>query len=361
MLFQPCLKTPLSSQAVPIFYETIDRLASAYMADPTEEHLWDILSLPKRGLAPEDMYTRFRSFKTRMQKYPHVPYINTNTHKAVDATKAVKLQTAINQGRITTAGRILMENKSLAPQTDETIDELKRLHPQGPTNPFTNFDGPNCRLKVGLGDITDAFAGIRPDVAGGVCGWTHNMFKTAFRLQSSFAEFYQPLPCKSILTGAPLTPLDKNPGVRPIAVDELLYRIAAKTILRTSFHADMLLPSQFGVMSPGGVEPIIRLWQSAQDGKLPDSYVYGTQLDSINAFNTLDRNGMATSIRRYAPELFRVAKWAYKSPADILVRMNGTTVKLQSTQGVRQGDPFGPLFYFSRWVSAPNLKVYKPT
>lgn len=50
---------------------------------------------------------------------------------------------------------------------------------------------------------------------------------------------------------------------------------------------------------------------------------------TLNAFNSLDRTAMAASIRRYAP--------------DLLVRMNGSIAKVQSTQVLRQGDPFSPL------------------
>ena len=55
-------------------------------------------------------------------------------------------------------------------------------------------------------------------------------------------------------------------GVRPIAVGDLIYKVALKAILITSFRPSMLLPCQLGVSTPGGVEPIIFLLDEATNG-----------------------------------------------------------------------------------------------
>ncbi|ADV23184.1 Hypothetical protein CGB_F6630C [Cryptococcus gattii WM276] len=50
---------------------------------------------------------------------------------------------------------------------------------------------------------------------------------------------------------------------------------------------------------------------------------------------------MADAVEKHAPVLWRTCKWAYGEPSDLIC---GDTI-LQSSQGVRQGDPFGPLFF----------------
>src|SRR6478609_1178418 len=45
--------------------------------------------------------------------------------------------------------------------------------------------------------------------------------------------------------------------------------------------------------------------------------------------------------------LYRAGKWAYGTPSDLVLtnRETGATYSLSSAQGVRQGDPLGPLMF----------------
>jgi hypothetical protein len=106
----------------------------------------------------------------------------------------------------------------------------------------------------------------------------------------------------------------------------------------------MLLPNQLGVKSPGGVEPITHLWQLARTGSLPETtYTNGVSIDCKNAFNTLDRRVIADGIRRHAPDFYRMARRAYNDSSPLYVRGEDGLQILESSQGVRQGDPLGPL------------------
>ena len=122
-------------------------------------------------------------------------------------------------------------------------------------------------------------------------------------------------------------------------------RLAGKVLLKAAFRRDMLLPSQFGVVSPEGVEPIIRAWNRARSGDLPEAYTMGTSFDCTNAFNTLSRKSIAAAIKTQAPAFFQMAKWAYDSPTPLYLRGNENVTVLKSSEGVRQGDPLGPLFF----------------
>ncbi|UOH85594.1 hypothetical protein LQV05_002423 [Cryptococcus neoformans] len=90
-----------------------------------------------------------------------------------------------------------------------------------------------------------------------------------------------------------------------------------------------------------GTEPIVRAAERALEGSLGAEYTHLASLDATNAFNRVDRKVMADAVEKHAPVLWRTCKWAYGEPSDLIC---GDTI-LQSSQGVRQGDPFGPLFF----------------
>jgi hypothetical protein len=135
-------------------------------------------------------------------------------------------------------------------------------------------------------------------------------------------------------------------GIRPIAVGELIYRLCTKAILRHSLKPDFLLPYQFGVGTKGGVEPLIHAVGRALDHDTGKVYTHLTSLDFSNAFNTLERRDIASAARTHAPPLYRLAKWAYNNPSDlVMVGHDHSTATLSSSQGVRQGDPLGPFLF----------------
>ena len=113
-------------------------------------------------------------------------------------------------------------------------------------------------------------------------------------------------PGQSTLCASRLTPLlKKDGGLEPIAVGDLIYRLAIKVLLRHHFTPDWLLPTQFGVGTKGGVEPAVRAIQRAMSSKLGRPYTTLTCLDFRNAFNSVDRCQITTSLKEYAPVLYR--------------------------------------------------------
>jgi hypothetical protein len=162
-----------------------------------------------------------------------------------------------------------------------------------------------------------------------------------------------------MLCASRITPLLKDEakgvagGIRPIAVGELVYRLALKAVVRTSVKRGMMARTQFGVNTKGGVEPIIRLIDRAMKRETPVEYRYVTSLDFRNAFNTLKRKMIVTGLTKHAPSLYRCAKWAYNEPTPLFVPgAPASSPPLVSSEGVRQGDPIGP-FLFS--------VAYRPT
>ena len=202
---------------------------------------------------------------------------------------------------------------------------------------------------------------ISTEKAPGLSGWTRQLLDIATR-EAAVIKCLQLLtnmirqgtaPGPDLLCASRLIGLAKpDGGIRPIAIGDMIYRVAMKAILTAGWRSDMLLPCQLGVSSPGGVEPAIYLLDEAiigppagneADGLLDRAnYNYLASLDLANAFNSTARATIAASVARYAPVFYKAAAWAYNSPSILAVR-NGPI--LASSEGIRQGDPLGPLLF----------------
>ena len=121
-----------------------------------------------------------------------------------------------------------------------------------------------------------------------------------------------PSETRELLCSARLFPLSKPAGgVRPIAVGEVLRRLAAK-VLTARYQANVvarLAPLQVGVGLPGAAEALahrVRQWSAtATSGSALMT------LDFRNAFNSLDRTAMLRAIARYCPEFVPHATFCY--------------------------------------------------
>jgi hypothetical protein len=188
--------------------------------------------------------------------------------------------------------------------------------------------------------------------AGGPSGWTYEHIKAATSSSSNaraaVLRFMQAmvrgdLPHLPRLLDARLLPLAKpSGGVRPIAIGEVWYRLAALCALAACPNAgSSLAPLQVAVGVPGGSQIVghaLRAGISADPGCIT------VQVDWQNAFNTLRRDCMLAAVEQRCPALLPMAAWAYGRHSHLLVHQSpGTVVRSQS--GVRQGDPLGPLLF----------------
>ncbi len=138
-------------------------------------------------------------------------------------------------------------------------------------------------------------------------------------------------------------------SVRPIAVPEVLLKVAKQPLVSAAVkeHGRTLFPRiQLGVGVKGGTETAVIRTQLAIEAS-PSSVVL--KLDFSNAFNSINRARVAEAF--YAQEcltsLFGVFESSYRHPSPLLLydKHGALQKRLQSFQGVRQGDSLGSLAF----------------
>jgi hypothetical protein len=90
---------------------------------------------------------------------------------------------------------------------------------------------------------------------------------------------------------------------------------------------------------------VVRAVERALEGTLDQPYTHLTSLDFSNAFNTVERRDIAEGLRQYAPVLYRAGRWAYGCTSSLVLGSPEGRHIIHSAQGVRQGDPMGPLMF----------------
>jgi len=358
----PGVPRPPAGRLINAFRSAAARVAAAFLADPSEHNLLSFLALPKVALSPTAARQYNVTLTHRLHDFPHVPWPSPTRRQSSSTPRAAPpaatlANALLRNGKTRAAIRCLTENLTPRPPDDAVLASLLDLHPPGPRVPFFSLRHP-APLTI-TKDVTDALI-VREarkfpfDCNGGPSGWTPHLLNIALE-NPDVVQFVHLLtalvisesaPGQRLLTASILTPVPKASGkIRPITSGELLYRLVAKIIIAVTDCRALLLPQQFGVKTPGGVEPIIRLIEQAtHDPAHASSVLYS--LDFSNAYNTIDRSFLADAVHRFAPRLTRPIRWVYGSQSPLLIpRSSGGMSLISSAQGVRQGDPLGPLLF----------------
>lgn len=353
----PGIKRELAPHNIKLVQETADRLAEAYLQKDSTENLFHLLALPKLGIAPCLTAKGTLRLEQRLKSYPRVatPQRQPRPQPENESIPA-QVEKSIKAGKIQRASRTLSEAAEPAPITDGNVDKLRDLHPEGPENPFGNTKGPKPKKMPNASDVQDCINKLGPEVSGGISGWSRSLLKSCARDNSPFLAFLVHLskaiangaaPGRGILRASRLTPLTKeDDGLRPVAVGDMIYRVAMKAVMKCNVGEDALLKMQFGVNTPGGVEPLLRLFERARNSDdLGKQFQHLFSVDLRNAFNKIDRRRMAEAVKKHCPGMYQALKWAYGEPSALLVAGHDKQVQLTSSQGVRQGDVAGALAF----------------
>ena len=144
-----------------------------------------------------------------------------------------------------------------------------------------------------------------------------------------------------------LIPLDKNPGVRLIAIGEVFTRILGKCIM-TVMREDVKLAAgklQVCVGHQAGGEATIHAMKEIFIDKEVEAAI---PVDATNAFNSINREAMLHNIAVKCPEINRYAQNCNGKPSKLFIvdwKKNGEKCILYSEEGTAQGDPIAMAMY----------------
>ncbi len=235
-------RKPFKSNVDRPFREAAERAAQAYLANPTAENLLLFLEIPKRWLTPalndksHPVRWRMDQFMKEDMQWP--PVSRRDDDGSRDRVKEAEL--LVEKGQLGTGMRVLTDESAVAKMSDATLESLISKHPSGTPLPFGTGPGPACGRPPTKDDVKRILDLTDSDSAPGISGWTFRMLKIVAK-SPTVLEFLTILtssinagtaPGAEMLCSSRLTTLDKvDGGIRPLAVGEVMYRLAMKTIL----------------------------------------------------------------------------------------------------------------------------------
>ena len=152
-------------------------------------------------------------------------------------------------------------------------------------------------------------------------------------------QYIDPISLESFVA-CRLIPLDKDPGVRPIGIGEVVRRIVSKAILKISkaHIEDAVGCLQLCGGQESGIEAAIHAMRNAFSEDSTEGALFA---DASNAFNRLNRSVCLQNVQRLCPPLAPALVNTYRSPARLF--SNGETIL--SCEGTTQGDPLAMPMY----------------
>ena len=148
-----------------------------------------------------------------------------------------------------------------------------------------------------------------------------------------------------------LIPLDKKPGVRPIAIGEVSRRIISKATV-TLLKPDLIeatAPLQTCAGLSGGIEASIHAMRLIYEDPATEGVLL---IDASNAFNALNREAALHNVQYTCPGLSTFVKNLYSGQAELFVASSGETIL--SKEGTTQGGPESMGFYAASTMPLAN-------
>ena len=162
------------------------------------------------------------------------------------------------------------------------------------------------------------------------------------------------------LTSCRLIPLDKNPGVRPIGIGEVLRRIMGKSIgwVLKNDLMEATGPLQAASGFKGGAEAAIHAMRQVFESEETEAVIL---VDATNAFNLLNRQVALHNVQRTCPPFATILINTYRTGSRLSVAQ---CKEIVSQEGTTQGDNIGGHFYNQGtiplqnilYVSSPDIK-----
>ena len=269
----------------------------------------------------------------------------------------------ITNGQEKKAFKLLCSN-GVAPQTDDTFNALRSLHPDlpeplvlpEPVCPQLVIDPATLRKKL-FDDAADR------EQSKDVFGWTASLFAHERGTKDGFLDalvafgcFIAEKPklfpsiCSTLLSSGFLTPLHKlshaerkeqeaaglDPRIRPINSGTMLTKAILYAVLNTPAAErtkETLAPYQLSQGTTRGIEKLAHVCRAAYH----KNFLIGRN-DFANGFNTISRQNMLDTHAMLCPEAVDIFNFFYgiKAPA-FFIKSNQDVLVIWSSQGSRQG------------------------
>ena len=265
----------------------------------------------------------------------------------------------IMHGKIGAAMKLLDKEgcTGVLPLSDETIKGLKSKHPEpGRVADGSLLRGPIDDLPAsfveGINEQLIMKAALRTKGSAGPSGLDADVFRrilcsknfaTAGKaMREEIATFTRKLLTEDYdpsliqpLTSCRLIPLNKNPGIRPIGVGEVLRRIMGKAV-SWSFKSEIREaagPLQTCASHGAGAEAAIHGMRELFEEEEAEAVLL---INASNAFNSMNRMVGLHNIRIQCPYLSKYLINTYRQQSRLFITGGG---EIASMEGTTQGDP----------------------
>ena len=254
----------------------------------------------------------------------------TDQRKINEDLLAKRFAKLMFEGKVNSALRLLDTAESrgnVLPLSPDTIEKLKQKHPTASeAHESVMMNGPVPFVDPVLYQSIDAKmimnASLKTKGASGPSGFdaeswrrilvSKNFGNAGHLLRETVAAFARKMCVSSLdpdglrsleaFVACRLIPLDKNPGVRPIGVGEVLRRIVGKAVV---FVIKPEIMSSAGNLQlcagqQGGSEASVHAMTDIFDEESTDALLL---VDATNAFNCLNRNVLLNNIKYLCPPM----------------------------------------------------------
>ena len=183
--------------------------------------------------------------------------------------------------------------------------------------------------------------------------WKHILLSKAYgnassQLCQAIADMTKRLSIESInpaclkeFTACRLVPLDKNPGVRPVGIGEVLRRISGKLVVRTL---------KLDIQQSGGLIQTCTGLDSGLEATIhsaTEAFENGEAIllvDADNAFNNLNRKVTISNMQYQCPAFYQYLTNTYQESARLFIN-NARGERVLSEEGCMQGDTCAMAMY----------------
>ena len=285
------------------------------------------------------------------------------------------------QGKVNAAINFLSEDQvqGILPIDEEVIMELKAKHPppslvnedvllQGPIDKVSPryFDGIDETMIKNAARLTRGAAG-----PSNLDGEQFKMMLVSNKFKKEGKEMREQLAtmakklateiidpkCIESFVACKLIPLNKNPGIRPIGIGEVLRRIIGKLV---SNHCKNEIKEAAGPLQTcagfgAGTEPANHAMINIFEDDNTDAILL---IDASNAFNSMNRAIALHNIKVICPMISTFLINSYRKPSRLFITGG---FEILSQEGTTQGDPLAmPWYSLNTTTIIHQLRIHIP-